>query len=293
MFRTVLDKMFWWFLGIFAIPSTLILVSWNAVPGGFAYGIKIGLEQVALGVMVSPNLKSALQIKYTQRRFDEVQKVLPTDQAGESLNNLNHQIIAAKDTIGEIKSPQEKDIQTQSLINTLESVSQKIDQEKAATQPPQASPTTVINKQNNNRNINISNVVVQISPINTPTAIPTTSNPTPIIIAAKQAQLLPISTIPPINTPTLVPTSTTVPTKIPPTSIPTQKPASDSVVPQKSSLDISVQLEETQNNIKDVIKELKKSQDENAKPDSNSNSENHENKKDSPQSGQEPKQKRP
>ncbi len=309
MLHGILDKMFWWVLGIFAIPTTLILVSWNSVPGNYSYGIKIGLEQLALNMVISPKLKSALQIKYTQRRFDEVQKVLPTDQASESLDNLNRQIIAAQITLDNIKSPQDKTIQTQNLISTLETVSQKIEQEKETINPPTL--TNIKNSKNNsvivnsNQN-NIVQVPTQNVPIPTsnpdsisfPTNIPTEiilpaptvivyhqperinpSTPTPVTIAAaiRPAQTVLV----PLNTPKPSPTPTAAPTQVPPTQTPTREPtrASNQVfVPPPPAATVSDQLDETQKKIKEVIDELKKSQDENVQLDVNPESHNSENK---------------
>ncbi|MDD2224689.1 MAG: hypothetical protein PHP97_00805 [Candidatus Shapirobacteria bacterium] len=108
MFTFILSKIFWGTVTILTIPTTLMLISWNAVPGDSTYKIKTGLEQVILGAAPSSNLKSTLQIKYTEKRFTEVQKVISTSHASESLDNFNNQLIASENSVKEIKNTEEK-----------------------------------------------------------------------------------------------------------------------------------------------------------------------------------------
>ena len=52
------------------------MISWNALPGDMLYGIKTGLENVALGVTIRTPLASRLTVKYTERRFTEASRLL-------------------------------------------------------------------------------------------------------------------------------------------------------------------------------------------------------------------------
>jgi Domain of unknown function (DUF5667) len=175
MFKTFLTAFFWSIIATMAIPTTLILASWNATPGDSTYKLKVGLEKAMLGVTPSDTIKSSLQIKYTERRFDEVEKVISTSHAGESLDNFNNQVIASKNSIQEIKNVEEKNIQTQNLIDTLEEVSQKIEKETLVrqtekivsnTSKPLSTPTAIINNEVGDKS---------------PTKVVITTIPTPIV----------------------------------------------------------------------------------------------------------------
>lgn len=69
-----------WFLNgfaiTFALPSLLIIISWNAIPGDRLYGLKTGLEKIALGITIKTPLASFLTVKYTERRFSEADVLL-------------------------------------------------------------------------------------------------------------------------------------------------------------------------------------------------------------------------
>jgi len=188
MFKFFLEKVFWWSVTLLAAPTTLILVSWNAVPGDSTYKIKTGLEQVILGATPSSNLKSSLQTKYTKKRFDEVQKVLDTSHASESLNNFNDQLVASENSVKEIKDVEEKKNQTQKLISTLENISQEIEQKEQTFQTNQIASTSqnTINNTNTTRAVTITSAIATIKPTinNTPTGVitikPTQSSPATI-----------------------------------------------------------------------------------------------------------------
>lgn len=47
----IIDTFLWLIMGIFAMPSVLILFSWTAMPGEISYEIKIGLEQILLNLI--------------------------------------------------------------------------------------------------------------------------------------------------------------------------------------------------------------------------------------------------
>lgn len=61
---------------VFAIPSFLILISWNSLPGDFLYPLKTSLEDVALAITIKTPLASMFSINFTQRRFSEANRLL-------------------------------------------------------------------------------------------------------------------------------------------------------------------------------------------------------------------------
>lgn len=228
MIKTLLTGFIFGLILILFIPATLILASWNAVPGDSTYKIKVGLEKVILGVTPSDNLKTSLEIKYTERRFAEVEKLIDTKSVktstsntkfiDESLTNLTNQAIASKNSLQKIQNVEEKTAQREILITTLESISVKIEEKKQVSNTI-SSPTKV--------------------PTKIPTKIPTN--------------------IPEVNKPNIIsqpsitskpsPTFTPVPTLIP-TTIPTPIEINDSITNPPD-------LDETQEVIDGIIDELK------------------------------------
>lgn len=206
MIKTILTGFVLGLILILFVPAILILASWNAVPGDSTYSIKVGLEKAILGVTPSDNLKTALEIKYTERRFTEVEKIISNNNINfsingsqnkyldESLNNLTKQAIASKNSLQKIQNSDEKIAQTESLISTLESISSKIE-EKKQTSNTTSTPTKIPTK----------------VPTKIPTKIPTN---TPVVIKPDTISQ-PITPDKPSPTFTPTPISTLIPTSIP------------------------------------------------------------------------------
>lgn len=68
---------------ILSIPTFLILISWNALPGESLYSLKTGMEDVVLKLIIKTPLASQLSVKYTERRYSEATRLL--SQKGSTL----------------------------------------------------------------------------------------------------------------------------------------------------------------------------------------------------------------
>lgn len=280
MLSRFISKIFWILITALAVPTTLILVSWDAVPGDSTYAIKTNMEQAVLAMALSASSKSNLQIKYTERRFDEVEKVLSqnSNYVDESLTNFNQQLVASKNSLNQIENFDDQEIQTQKLIDTLQVVSQKIQQQKqiASTslsqsrpqsqpqsQPQPQSPSQVNQPASNYRPTlppSTGNVSYRPSPTLTPKTpvIAPTIHSSPASLPTAYSQ--PTAYIPP--DPTLPP--------------PVQQPYSpENVVDNRPDLasspdtanqapplnaDVFVKLEETSQQVDQIIEELNQSQ---------------------------------
>lgn len=117
------------FAAFFSIPTFLILISWNAVPGEALYGLKIALEDVALAITIRTPLASTLSVGYTERRFSEANTLLSQkgSAVGYSLlvaeaDESKNIIVSKQDTkqgaqlISKIEEYQKDIEQTQELI---------------------------------------------------------------------------------------------------------------------------------------------------------------------------------
>jgi hypothetical protein len=74
--KKFLNTVFTGMVVLLAIPTILILASWNALPGDFLYPVKTGLEDIVLALTIRTPLASAFSIKFTDRRFSEATRLL-------------------------------------------------------------------------------------------------------------------------------------------------------------------------------------------------------------------------
>lgn len=128
------------FLALFLlIPMGLILASWNALPGDSIYPIKTGLEKVALKLAGETLLERRLEVKYTERRFTEAEKLLIQQHSTRGFAQLLSQVQIAKE-----KTVKAQDVKTkQKLVANLTEFNQKLEERKEemasapTTSPPQ------------------------------------------------------------------------------------------------------------------------------------------------------------
>ncbi|MBI2065991.1 hypothetical protein HYT60_00585 [Candidatus Woesebacteria bacterium] len=135
------------FAVVFAVPSFLILVSWNALPGDTLYGLKTGLEDIALILTIRTPLASAFSLNFTERRFAEANKLLAKKGSTVGYTLL---VAGARETQTIIVD--QKDTQkAEELIANIEVYQARIEEKKLAiaTQPtailpPQQPPATAL-----------------------------------------------------------------------------------------------------------------------------------------------------
>lgn len=195
--RKFFDKLTWGFLFTFFVPMLLIMASWSSLPGDSIYPVKLALERVFL-FMVSPSYaaEGSLQVKYTERRYDEVKQVLGTQNATVGLSNLNDQVASTKNTIikGENRA-QQKNL-ARAYIETLRNVSNELEVQKQAISQP-SSPLTSQTKTHNVQQSKISptrsqtktsSSTITNSPPQRPLSQNNTPSPPPIVEEITQTQ---------------------------------------------------------------------------------------------------------
>jgi hypothetical protein len=74
--RKFLDRLITGLAIAFAIPTILILISWNAIPGDRLYPIKTEMEDITLALTANTQLASAFSLEFTDRRFNEATLLL-------------------------------------------------------------------------------------------------------------------------------------------------------------------------------------------------------------------------
>lgn len=122
---------------VFAIPSFLILISWNALPGGGLYGIKTGLEDIALAITIRTPLASAFSLNFTERRFNEANILL-----AKKGSTVGYTLLVAEARETQTIIVDQKDSQrAQELITKIEEYQARIEEKKLAIA---AQPTAIL-----------------------------------------------------------------------------------------------------------------------------------------------------
>ncbi|MEK7119746.1 MAG: hypothetical protein AAB457_01145 [Patescibacteria group bacterium] len=140
----LLDRIVWGFLLTFAVPTIMVVVSWNSVPGDSTYGMKRALEQTLL-VLASPSYetKGNLQVKYTERRFSEASRLLADKASVEGLIYLNDQLAITKTVITEAPNAKvQKELAT-NYIETLTKLSGQLEKQKQTVAGTTSTPAPV------------------------------------------------------------------------------------------------------------------------------------------------------
>lgn len=189
--RKYLDMFSWIFVAAFATPTLLIMSSWGSLPGDFMYPVKIGLEQSLLfASKPSYSAEASLNVKYTERRFNEAKILLANDQSGKGLGYLSQQVVATQTVIQHAPSPVVKRQLASQYISQLKQVSSELETQKQTMKTPSSSGssqpnTSVVNQIDNTQNQindtinNLETVSTEDTAEPTPTIAPTTVPLTP------------------------------------------------------------------------------------------------------------------
>lgn len=108
-----------------AVPTFLILVSWNALPGSSLYSLKRGLEagpRLALG---NTPLAADYEVALADRRFAEAQALIKSDNAL-GLSQLQDSIAQATQKIEQTQNAQAK----RQLVSNLLAYNQQLETQK-------------------------------------------------------------------------------------------------------------------------------------------------------------------
>lgn len=149
--RAWFDKLTIGLVIVLSLPTALVILTWNSLPGNFDYPIKLAMENLLLFV-VSPSYAATgnLNIVYTERRYYETKQLLVQKQSPRGLILLSNQVHQTKTAI---LGAQNQDAQTRELatryIATLETVKSDLEEQKISLvssasnpPPPRNKPTT-------------------------------------------------------------------------------------------------------------------------------------------------------
>lgn len=240
--RSFLDKIIWIGLFLLFIPTTLVIASWNSLPGDFIYPVKLSLERSLL-VLVSPSyeVSGQLQMKYTERRFADARRLLADKNSVTGLPYLDKQVEEAKIAIENAPNPEARQALVDQYIVILSQVFDGLQQQKMSlTQVPPSTFSVQGQPGSTSPKIPVSNESLQASP--TSEVIPS-----PAAIAAQPT----VITASPVNSITPTPASQPTLTSIISTTGP--------VLPPPPNIVVAMHITESQQKINDTIDDLKKS----------------------------------
>lgn len=179
MTKRILDALFTAIALTLALPTLLILISWNAIPGDRLYALKTGLEDVVIVVFSGTPLVPEVSMQFTDRRFNEATALLSKKGSTVGYELL---VAEAQQTQGFMK---EKNDNTGSVkfVQNIETYKKEIQKEKVRVQAQIDSGeiTTVTQPNTTPTVINISTPV----PVATITPSVDQGNPAPALPVAQ------------------------------------------------------------------------------------------------------------
>lgn len=165
--RRVLDGLFTGILLFFAVPTILILISWNAIPGDRLYPLKTGLEDVVLTLFSGTPLVPKVSMSFTERRFTEASKLL--DEKGSSVG-YEFLVAEAQQTQNYLVSKNDT-VTSEEFIKNIEAYQEEIQQKKVEV----SSQTTLTTTTPTTQKTTSQPVTQTISQPTTQTSTPTTT----------------------------------------------------------------------------------------------------------------------
>jgi hypothetical protein len=144
--KKILDLVFTAIMGLLFIPTILIMISWNSIPGDPLYNLKRSLEDITLSITKKMSIGSSLSINYTARRFSEANRLLAKDGS-----TLGYQyLIEGTEVSKQIILDQKDTEKGTELVKKIEEYQTSIEERKiviqtepTATLPPQTAGPTV------------------------------------------------------------------------------------------------------------------------------------------------------
>jgi len=112
MAKRIFDALFTAITLLLAIPTILILVSWNAIPGDKMYPLKSGLEDAVILVFSGTPLIPEVSMKFTDRRLSEATSLLSKEGS-----SVGYDLLVAEAKQTQVYIAKKSDIQTGDQFN--------------------------------------------------------------------------------------------------------------------------------------------------------------------------------
>ena len=135
--RKFLDRLITGLAIAFVIPTTLILISWNAIPGDRLYPIKTEMEDITLALTANTRLASAFSLKFTDRRFNEATLLLTKEGS-----TIGYELLVAEAQQTQAIVLSKQDVKNGSqLIEKIEEYQAEIEKKQIEIQSQATTPT--------------------------------------------------------------------------------------------------------------------------------------------------------
>lgn len=173
--KKILDLVFTAIIGLLFIPTILIMISWNSIPGDPLYNLKRSLEDITLAITKKVSIGSSLSIDYTARRFSEANRLLAKDGS-----TLGYQyLIEGTEVSKQIIFDQKDTEKGTELVKKIEEYQVSIEERKTVIQ---TDSTTTLLPQTQTVNPTVSTPIPTAEPteqpqINVQTAVPVSTTP--------------------------------------------------------------------------------------------------------------------
>lgn len=228
MLKRFLNSLFTAVVLMLAVPTTLILISWNAIPGDGLYPLKSGLENIVMAAVSGTSLAPKVSMKFTDRRIGEATKLL--DQKG---STVGYDLLVANARETQNYIVEKNDISagvqfTKNIDNYKKEIAKKKVEVTAEIQAGTPSQATV------------STGALTPTPTSIPTPVIATPTPEPVSVSVNVPEQTVNQT-----------TGQTVTVNVPQTV----------VITQENPTEVLQKLDDTENKLNQIQEEIKKNED--------------------------------
>lgn len=124
------DNLIWVVVFLFLIPSSLVVASWNSLPGSRLYRVKLAAEDSLVALAFSKAAKSELEVSYADKRLSDATQLLTETGSADGLEYFRSQIQDAKNALAQAPDGEVKEELRVRYITALQNASRQLDQQK-------------------------------------------------------------------------------------------------------------------------------------------------------------------
>lgn len=124
------DNLIWVVVFLFLVPSSLVVASWNSLPGSRLYRVKLVAEDSLVALAFSKSAKSELEVSYADKRLSDATQLLSETGSADGLEYFRSQIQDAKNALAQAPDGEVKEELRVRYITALQNASRQLDQQK-------------------------------------------------------------------------------------------------------------------------------------------------------------------
>lgn len=124
------DNLIWVVVFLFLIPSSLVVASWNSLPGSHLYRVKLFAEDAIVVLALSKEAKSELHVAYADRRLADATQMLVQSESADGLEYFRKQMEDAKLALAQAPDGSSKEELRTKYLAALQNASHQLEQQK-------------------------------------------------------------------------------------------------------------------------------------------------------------------